>query len=376
MRLLHTADLHLGKILHEQSLLDDQAEVLDKIATELETNVYDLFVVAGDVYDRSVPPPEAIVLWDRFLSRIRESCPKLAIIIIPGNHDSAARMSFGGRLLNRQNIYLITDLRALEAPLELELSGERWQVYGVPFLNAGSLSATQDRGENAVLRSQRDLWRQALDRMAQTRSPEVKAILVTHLFTVGGSETDSERLFVGEAEQIPGEWLKGWDYVALGHLHQKQEPERGVWYSGSPYPYSFSEAGQPKVALSWDETQVHEIPLQTRRGLVRLEGTLADLEKGRSEAAGQWVEATLTDAVLVPGALERLRQTYPGLLSLVQGPSARLSQEMVETPLAQRRTGNLVADTLRFLEDVGETSARPAESELADFVREFSHEAS
>lgn len=348
MRLLHIADLHLGKVLHEQSLLEDQADVLDQIARELEGGGYDLLVVAGDVFDRSVPPPEAVTLWDGFLRRIA-ALPGLETVVIPGNHDGASRMAFATSFLQTHRIHLRTGVGDLARPLTFRWRGEEWDVFAVPFLQAGSLEAADQ--DQPVLRSQRDLWDEARRRLTAARRPGIPSVLVGHLFTLGGAETDSERLFVGEAEQIPSSWLEGWDYVALGHLHRVQQPAPGVWYSGSPLAYSFSEAGQEKVMLRWEEGQVTPLPLVPVRPLTRLTGTFDEFARGDGWEAyrDHWLELTLTDAALVPGPLERLRPRFPGLLSLVQTPV-----RAVEEPLApRRRTGDLAADALRFLGDVG-----------------------
>lgn len=372
MRLLHTADLHLGKILHEQSLLDDQSVLLEQIARELETGNYDLFVVAGDVFDRSVPPPEAVLLWDGFLRRVA-ALPGLETVIVPGNHDGASRMAFASSFLGAHHIHLRTRVDELERPLTFRWGGDEWDVFAVPFLQAGSLEVVKD-GQAAVLRSQRDLWEEARRRLTAARRPGVRAVLVTHLFTMGGSETDSERLFVGEAEQIPSSWLEGWDYVALGHLHRVQQPASGVWYAGSPLAYSFSEAGQEKVLLRWEDGVVTPIPLAPVRPLTRLKGTFDDFVRGEGWEAyrDHWLEVTLIDAALVPGPLERLRPRFPGLLSLVQTPV-----RAVEEPQApRRRTGDLAADALRFLGDIGVEAGADASSLLVSLAQEAQNAAS
>jgi len=362
MRLLHTADLHLGKILHEQSLLEDQAHVLDQLAQELESGGYDLFVVAGDVFDRSVPPPEAVTLWDQFLRRIT-GCPGLETVVVSGNHDGAQRMGFASSFLDTHRVHLRTRAEDLDKPVTLTLGGRPWDVFAVPFLQAGTLGPRRTNGEEETpLRSQRDLWNEARDRLAAARRPGIPAVLVAHLFTLGGDETDSERLFVGEAEQIPASWLGGWDYVALGHLHRAQEPAPGVRYSGSPLAYSFSEAGQDKGALRWDDGVVTTVPLVPRRPLTKLSASFDELMRGDGWEAyrDHWLELTLTDAALVPGPLERLRSRFPGLLSLVQAP-VRVAELPTEGP--RRRTGDLAADSLRFLEDIG-LAAGPGVPEL------------
>jgi len=374
MRLLHTADLHLGKVLHEQSLLEDQAHILDQLARELATGDYDLFVVAGDLFDRSVPPPEAVSLWDDFLKRLCTDCPTLEIVVVSGNHDGAQRMGFASSFLDTHRIHIRTKAQALDQPLSLRLAGAEWDIFAVPFLQAGSLETRVSQADPVPLRSQRELWDEAKTRLAQSRRPGVPAVLVTHLFTLGGSETDSERLFLGEAEQIPVSWLAGWDYVALGHLHRAQEPAPGVWYSGSPLGYSFSEAGQAKVALRWEDGAVTPIALTPRRPLTKLTGTFDDFARGDGweTYADHWLELTLTDAALVSGPLERLRTRFPGLLSLVQAP-VKSAEDPSQAP--RRRTGDLATDALKFLQDVGMVPGPEAPALLAAAAQEALHAA-
>lgn len=363
MRLLHTADLHLGKILHEQSLLEDQAHVLEQIAGELEQG-YDLFIVAGDVFDRSVPPPEAIVLWDQFLNRIAARCPGLVTVAISGNHDGAARLSWAAGFLASHGIHVRTRPEALAQPVTMNADGREWDIFAVPFLQAGALS---QGGEPAVLRSQQELWTRALADLKAARRPGVGSILVAHLFAQGGAESDSERVFLGEAEQIPASWLEGWDYVALGHLHRPQEPAPGVRYSGSPLAYSFSEAGQEKSLIRWIDGTAQTVPLAPLHPLSRLEGSYDDLCTSAAYDAyrDHWLEITLTDAALVSSPLDRLRPRFPRLLSLRQAP-APLSPA---TEFERRQTGDLAGDAVAFLSFLGWEDAESRRPRLVEAAR-------
>jgi len=372
MRLLHTADLHLGKILHEQSLLEDQAHILDQIANELAGSNYDVFLVAGDVFDRSVPPPEAVTLWDDFLTRITETCPNLDTVVISGNHDGAQRFGFASRFLTKHRVHIRTRAQDLDKPVILTVGGRQYDFFAVPFLTAGVLSSPSD--PESVLRTQREMWENALNRLAGAKRPGVPAILVAHLFTLGGSESDSERLFVGEAEQIPASWLTGWDYVALGHLHQFQEPTEQVRYSGSPLAYSFSEAGQKKGIVRWTDGVIEFLPLTPRRPLTRLRGSFDDFARGSGYDSyrDHWLELTLTDQALVPGPLERLRPRFPGLLSLVQSPAS--TTEGLNAAV-RRRTGDVAADAAQFLTNLGTEPDGEARALLAELAKAATVEA-
>jgi exonuclease SbcD len=363
MRLLHTADLHLGKILHEQSLLEDQAHALDQIAAELERGGYDVFLVAGDVFDRSVPPPEAIVLWDAFLGRIALSCPSLVTIVISGNHDSAVRLSWSAGFLAAHRIHVRTRTEDLHVPVTVTADGREWDFFAVPFLQAGSLASD----DSPVLRSQQDLWKLALERLKAARRPRASAVLVAHLFAQGGAESDSERVFLGEAEQIPASWLTGWDYAALGHLHRPQEPEPGVRYSGSPLAYSFSEAGQQKSLIRWTDGTAEVLPLKPLHPLTRLEASYEELCTSPQYDAYRehWLEITLTDAALVSGPLERLRPRFPRLLSLRQAPAPAAAASGVE----RRQTGDLAGDAVAFLSFLGRDDAETLRPRLVEAAR-------
>jgi exonuclease SbcD len=369
MRLLHTADLHLGKILHEQSLLEDQERALDQIAAELERGDYDLFIVAGDVFDRSVPPPEAIVLWDRFLGRIAASCPTLVTVVVSGNHDSAVRLSWSAGFLAAHRIHVRTRTEDLAVPVTLTAGGREWDIFAVPFLQAGALAGGVDE---PALRSQQDLWKQALERLKASRRPGVGAILTAHLFAQGGSESDSERVFLGEAEQIPASWLADWDYVALGHLHRPQEPGPGVRYSGSPLAYSFSEAGQPKSLVRWEDGAAELLPLVPVHPLTKLEASYEELCTSPKYEAyrDHWLEVTLTDAALVSGPLERLRPRFPRLLSLRQAPAPAAAA----TALERRQTGDLAGDAVAFLSFLGQENADALRPRLVDAARTVTEE--
>jgi DNA repair protein SbcD/Mre11 len=307
-----------------------------------------------------------VTLWDDFLHRV-SAVAGLETVVVAGNHDGAQRLAFASRFLDGHHIHVRTRTEDLSRPVTLTLDGREWDVFAVPFLQAGSLGTSQDE----VLRSQRDLWQEAKTRLVAARRPGVPSLLVTHLFTLGGSETDSERLFVGEAEQIPADWLTGWEYVALGHLHRAQEPAPGVRYPGSPLAYSFSEAGQAKQALRWEDGVVTGVPLSPLRPLTRLAGTFDDLIRGEGwePYRTHWVEITLTDPALVAGPVERLRPRFPGLLSLVQSP-AKTASSPTDTP--RRRTGDVAADALRFLAEVGSEPDPAASALLADLARELS----
>ena len=365
MRFLHTADWHLGKVLHEQSLVEDQAHFLNQLLGELTARPYDLLIIAGDLFDRAVPPPEAVTLWDGFLGSLHAARPTLPVLVIPGNHDSAPRLAFAAGFLGRFGIHVRTVPEEMTSPVTLSSDGQEWDFYAVPWL-AGS--------------SQRQLWEEALARLQAVRRPGVPAVLVAHLFAAGGAESDSERVFVGESEQIPAALLDGWDYVALGHLHKAQQPAPGVWYSGSPLAYSFSEAStaeapQNKVFLRVEGEAggliVTAVPLSPRRPMTRLTSTYQDFLTAPEwrEFESHYLELTLTDVALVSQPLDRLRQRFGNILSLMQQ-----AVPVSTSTLASAASGSLETDTVAFLQDLGPPLSPGARQWITRLVEEVLHE--
>lgn len=345
MKFLQTGDIHLGKSFFEQPLLDDQEHMLGQLADELERAMqagdpYDALIIAGDVYDRAVPPPEAVTLFDSFLTRLHGECPDLHVFIISGNHDSPRRLSFASRLLESQRIHIATGMERLTQPVVLERSAgkgashgtgrgktEKVAVYSLPFLTqlclGDGLCRQQDMAEEAV--------RRILERHAKD-FPGARAVLCAHLFTTGGKASDSERVFVGAAEQVDAAVFEPFAYTALGHLHRCQNPARNVWYAGSPLAYSFGEADKTgakkyflRVTLGPDtggEARVEKIPVVPLRPVAALEGRFEDFYRdtdGRfSEFRDALIEISCTDEALVENPMAKLKPIYPNLLSFRQ----------------------------------------------------------
>lgn len=369
MKLLHTGDLHLGKNLHETSLLDDQACMLDRLADELGRDDYAALLVAGDVYDRTVPPAEAVALFSGFLVRLRQDFPDLDVCIIPGNHDSAQRLSYADGILGQQRIHIICHPEQSFTPIIATKGKERLALFLLPFLSPGTLqpprpedppgnggtpggSATKtgelDFGEpgrpeeagdgprETLLVSQADLAREAARRfsaaLATPGTADIPSVLVAHLFTVAGRPSESERLFLGSAEQVSPSLFSRFSYVALGHLHRSQKVTDRMYYSGSPLAYAFDEAGTEKSFLKVEidtaapgfPVAVTPIPVRPARKLTRLSGAFADFYAGTAfdRYASDYLEITLTDGELVVNPMNLLRPKFPWLLSLKQGSDA------------------------------------------------------
>lgn len=333
MKLLHTADLHLGKTLHETPLLSVQEKMLDDIHDILTQHDYAALIIAGDVYDRAIPSAEAVSLFSRFLARIREDCPDTAVCIIPGNHDSAQRLAFAHEILQNQRIYIAQDTCRLAEPVILTKGAEKLAVYLLPFLNFGAFSEEDKEAYRAAGDSQAEMAAVASHILQQAVQPDMPALLAAHLFTIGGQSSSSERTFIGTAEYVNPDLFSCFDYVALGHLHRCQRITDRMYYSGSPLPYSFDESEDAKCVLSIDinatpkqsaagkaSITIERIPIIAERPLKRLEGVFADFFTGTryDEWSGCYLEITLDDAEVIAHPMQLLRQKFPFLLSIRQ----------------------------------------------------------
>lgn len=333
MKLLHTADLHLGKTLHETPLLSVQEKMLDDIHDILTQHDYAALIIAGDVYDRAIPSAEAVSLFSRFLARIREDCPDTAVCIIPGNHDSAQRLAFAHEILQNQRIYIAQDTCRLAEPVILTKGAEKLAVYLLPFLNFGAFSEEDKEAYRAAGDSQAEMAAVASHILQQAVQPDMPALLAAHLFTIGGQSSSSERTFIGAAEYVNPDLFSCFDYVALGHLHRCQRITDRMYYSGSPLPYSFDESEDAKCVLSIDidgtpkqsaagkaSITIERIAIISERPLKRLEGVFADFFTGTryDEWSGCYLEITLDDAEVIAHPMQLLRQKFPFLLSIRQ----------------------------------------------------------
>jgi exonuclease SbcD len=319
LRLLHTSDWHLGRSLHDEPLLEDQAWALDRLLALLKDERPDALVVAGDVYDRAVPPPKAVGLLDDFLFRAADL--GVPVVAIAGNHDSGERIGFGARLLASRGVHLRGLLGQEATPVELPGKGF---VYALPFVEPEEVRARE--GDDA-LRGHAAATARVLSRVREDAARRaLPTVLVAHAFVQGAAETrDSERpLSIGAAGNVPPETLDGFDYVALGHLHSPQAPAERLRYSGSLLKYSFAEAGHRKgvlrVEVGRGSARVEEIALGQRRDVVRLRGTLDELLSRPEHAKHErdLVEATLLDAGYVLDAKRQLERRFAHVLSVTR----------------------------------------------------------
>lgn len=321
MRILHTADWHLGRVYHGVSLLEDQAYVLDQLVGLVRSERPDVVLIAGDVYDRSIPPAEAVRLLDETLTRIvvGEHTP---VILIAGNHDSPDRLGFGARLLADAGL-TIRGLAAVDAS-PVVLRDRHGEVafhplpYAEPSVVRQSLQDESIADHHAAMRAQ-------VERIRRLHDPSRRSVLIAHAFVQGGMESESERpLSVGGTGAVGAELFEGFHFVALGHLHRPQSLAGGrIDYAGSPLKYSFAEVGHDKsVSLveldAQGRVRIERLPLTPRRDLRLLTGTLDEILAAAEtdSARDDYVLARLTDTGAILDAMGKLRTAYPNALAI------------------------------------------------------------
>ena len=319
MKLFHLSDLHLGKRVYDFSMLEDQEYILRQILRLADAEQPDAVILAGDIYDKPVPPAEAVRLFDEFLVGLsRRGIP---VLLISGNHDSAERVAFGGRLMAGSRVYPSPAYTGEVTPVTL--SDERGPVnfFLLPFVRAAHVRAAFPEEEIA---SATDAIRAAIAHMAV--DPAARNVLVAHQFVAGAACCDSEEISVGGTDSVDAAVFAPFDYVALGHIHGPQHFEGGrIRYCGTPLKYSFSEAKQEKSVTVVElgrkgEVTVRTIPLVPKREMVDLRGSYDEL-MSRSLYEGttypeDYVRITLTDETDVPEATARLRVVYHNLMKL------------------------------------------------------------
>ncbi|HKA91114.1 MAG TPA: exonuclease SbcCD subunit D [Haliangiales bacterium] len=347
MRIVHTADWHLGKRLCEVSLLDDQSHALDQLVAVCHDERPDALILAGDIYDRAVPPVEAVELFSDFLRRVAGELG-VPVVAISGNHDSPERLGFGAELLAGSNVHFVT--RPQPEPIVLQRRRREVHIYALPYV-----LPDPGQGHDGAVRSALAPYRDA----RRERSGDA-AVLVAHLFADGGIETvDSERpIVIGGASRVEAPTLAGWTYVALGHLHRPQ-PVYGredIRYAGSLLKYSVAEADHEKgvtlVETILGRAVARPLRLTPRRDLVRIAGSFDQLMHDARFAAAEdaYVEATYTDAGYVVEAAPRLRARFPHLLQAVPQRLAQVLAGGVAPARPPERAGDLLADFWRYVE--------------------------
>lgn len=321
MRILHTADWHLGRQLYDRRLIEDQAHALGTIIEICQQERPEAVVVAGDVFDRSVPPHEAVTLLDWALSEIALGLG-IPTLLIAGNHDSPERLGFGSKLLTAGNVHVRGPLHPDHAPIVLSDAHGPVAFHLVPYVEP---PVAREVLRDASLATHQDVMTRIVADVWQHHPCGARSVLVGHAFVDGGIDGESERpLSIGGADRVLKNTFDGFDYVALGHLHRPQP-----LYSGSLLKYAFDEAGCAKSVTMVEmdacgRCATERLPLPALRDLRALEGTIAEIiaSAGADPRRDDYVMARLTDAAPVIDAMARLREVYPNALH-VERPGLR-----------------------------------------------------
>ena len=314
MKLIHLSDLHIGKRVNEFPMIQDQEYILKSILEIIDSEAPDGVIIAGDVYDKSVPSAEAVTLLDNFLVSLAKR--SLEVYIIAGNHDSPERLSFGNRLIEASGIHISPIYSGNVEPYSL--CGAN--IYLLPFIKPAHVRACYPDEE---ISSYSDAIKVAVGKM--NIDPSKVNVLVTHQFVTGASQCDSEEISVGGSDNVEASVFEPFNYVALGHIHSPQNISPKIRYCGTPLKYSFSEASHKKsvtvVEISDNSNlSVRTVPLTPIHDMVEIKGTFADLTNKTyyegTSLTDDYLHITLTDENDIPDAISKLRMIYKNIMRL------------------------------------------------------------
>ncbi len=371
VRILHTSDWHLGRSFHRVGMLGAQAGFVDHLVEVVRAESVDMVLVSGDVYDRALPSVDVVTLLDQALHRLVDAGAH--VILTGGNHDSARRLGFGARLLERTRVHIRTEAARAAEPVLLADEHGDVAIYPLPYLEPAVAAPVLgcESTHTAVLGAAMTAVRADL----AGRPDGTRSVVAAHAFVVGGQVSDSERdITVGGVAAVPATVFDGVDYVALGHLHRRQALSESVRYSGSPLAYSFSEQAHVKGSLLVDLgpsglQRVVEVDAPVPRRLAVLRGRLDELLWRGDLAAheGSWCQVTLTDAHRPAKAMERLRSRFPHTLELRFEPVDDLGRVVATDRTYRRRVGGRsdLEICATFLDHV---RGRPADERERDWL--------
>ncbi|MHA2714285.1 exonuclease SbcCD subunit D [Vibrio owensii] len=378
MKFIHTSDWHLGRQFHNVSLLDDQQAVLDQLIQYIENNPVDAVVVAGDIYDRSVPPTIAIELLNKVVKRI---CGELntPMILISGNHDGAERLGFGSEQMKNAGLHIISNFEDMLIPVVIETeSAGQVAFYGMPYNDPEQVRfayqepvSTHDQAHKLLA-----------EKITEQFQSEQRNVLVSHCFVDGAIESESERpLSIGGSDRVSHEHFLNFDYVALGHLHQPQKKgEEYIRYSGSLMKYSFGEQNQKKgfTLVEIDQNgfvSAEHVDLAAPHEMRIVEGELEQvIEQGKTDPKNEdYLLVRLMDKHAILNPMEKLRTVYPNVLHLEKpGMLIGVEQEMAQAKLARSEI-----DMFRdfFSEAQDSQLSQEQDQAISDIIKQLSQQA-
>lgn len=377
MKLLHTSDWHLGRVFHNVSLLEDQAFILEQIIAYATEQQIDAVLIAGDIFDRAVPPSSAMTLLDDTLHTLTQ-IHNIPVILISGNHDSAERLAFGARSLSNQNLHIFHSLKDSNQAITLtNAQGQSADFYGIAYHAPEQVRSLFDIPAKTFDEAHTFL----VQRILETPKTTDFRILLSHCFVSGAEACDSERpLAIGGADRVSASPMQPFDYVALGHLHGQQK--RGaeyIRYSGSPLKYSFSEHKHNKAVTLVELTvdlppAITQLPLTPLRNMRTLEGELdALIAAGQNDPhSNDFLAVTLTDKHALLDAMAKLRTVYPNVLQLEKTFLQNSHNTQQANKALQHNEQAMFADF--FKEATGEAMDDSQKKYIANLLDQIHHE--
>lgn len=367
MKFIHLSDLHLGIRVNDFSMSEDQRYILDRILDIIDSEAPDGIIIAGDIYDKSMPSAEAVAMFDDFISSIAER--KIKTFIISGNHDSAERIAFGSRIMNAGGIYLSPVYNGDIKPVVMEDEYGSVNIYMLPFVRPSAVRAFYPDDDT-------DSYSSAVGTAVKHMNADFtqRNIIITHQFVTGAVRSDSEDISVGGTDNVSADIFADFDYTALGHIHKPQNigSER-IRYCGTPLKYSFSEAKQDKSVTVIElgkkgDVNVRTVKLIPLRDMTELKGSYEELmKKSFYEGTGyteDYVHITLTDENDIPDAVSKLRLVYHRLMKMDYDNARTKKQSIIEGMTSARET-----DPEKLFEEFFESQNNvPMNDEQAAFV--------
>ena len=359
MRILHTSDWHLGRRLHGVDLTDEHRAFLDWLHALVDERDIDVIAIAGDVYDRAIPHPDALGLWEHGIAGLLDRGAR--VVASSGNHDSFVRLGLNRHHLERAGVHLRTHLSDIRRPVRIGFDGALLpnadptpgvSIHGIPYLEPSLVWERMD----AARRTHAAVLSTAMERIRARRdshSPDDRLVVLAHAFVAGSTSSESERdVSLGDVGVTPASVFDDADYAALGHLHRPQEISDRVRYSGSPLPFSFGEARFSKevVEVEFSDSGAIGKPLITShpvpefRPVRTLRGTLHDVVSQSADHEEALIAAELTDPQRIPGAVDRLRAAFPGFI--------RMSWTRLDEPTGTSAAGSASTAVVRTDEEV------------------------
>ncbi|MGP4041272.1 exonuclease SbcCD subunit D [Gracilibacillus sp. D59] len=356
MKILHTADWHLGKIVHGLHMTEDQSEVLQQLIDIIQAEKPDVIVIAGDLYDRAVPPREAVELLNSFFTTVSVDM-EIPIIAISGNHDSPDRLGFGASLFRSKQLYLATTIEDIFKPIHFSDGTNDVYFHLVPYLEPEQV---RHYFQEESIQTHQEAMERIVRQIEEEMTEQARHILVGHAFIAGGMESESEErlTMIGGTPYIDASIFKSFDYIALGHLHQPQKIKSDfIRYSGSIMKYSFSEANHKKTVtiLEIDERKktINTIPLKAPKDLRIAEGYFEELLEGKVvEATTDYLQIRLLDDGQIIDPVTKLRKLFPNILRL-------------------ERKHHLVHHSLKEIQSIKEKQKMTHEQLFASFYKEI-----